>query len=114
MNMGIRRRRAVFREVRAGAFFGGHSGARQGKDARTVGTIGGGKDAFTIGVFKTLRSSFGSVQIRPEEQKTGGTKTRRPESTETRNTRVSEERENRGTEDKKKNKKKKKKKTRRR
>ena len=50
MNMGIRRRRAVFRGLRAGAFFGRHSGAKQGKDARTVGTIRGGKDAFTVGV----------------------------------------------------------------
>ena len=50
MNMGIRRRRAVFRGLRAGVFFGRHSGARQGKDARTVGTIRGGKDAFTVGV----------------------------------------------------------------
>ena len=51
----------MFIELRAGAFFGGHSGARQGKEARTVGTVRGGKGAVTIDVFKTFVFSFGST-----------------------------------------------------
>ena len=61
MSMGIRRRRAVFIELRAGAFFGGHLEARQGKEARTVGTVRGRKGDVTIGVFKTLVLCFGST-----------------------------------------------------
>ena len=76
MSMGIRRRRAVFIELRAGAFFGGHSGARQGKEARIVGTVRGGKGAVTIDVFKTLVLSFGSTPetTKKHEQKNRGHK----------------------------------------
>ena len=75
MNMGIRRRRAVFREVRVGAFFGGHSGARQGKEARTVGTVRGGKGAVTIDVFRTLVISSESTAKATETRRTKKQKT---------------------------------------